>query len=138
MTAGDLMTITGFSQQHAGEESPERHGQARGLGGKADAEHHEQCRGREYFRVTADRHGFKQPAQDQAADQHDRTQGEYRLERCHAKRLADSGFVADEGQGHDQQRTDRQILNDQDGKGRPAMARCQFATFGKQLQHDRR
>ena len=111
----DLASIFGLREQEPGDERAERHRQPAGRRDQTGAQHHEKAGGHEEFGAFGHRHGMKQRAQHNAARARSApvsaSAAGASVRASPSRRPA--LLAADQHRRHEQQRRDRQILEQQ-------------------------
>ncbi|MNZ51358.1 hypothetical protein D3C78_691690 [compost metagenome] len=129
------MAIFRVGQQHAGEEGTKAHGYARHLHQPGGSHHHQQCGSRGQIGLPGFRHGAEhRPQQVASADHHHRDAADD-LQQV-GQIAAGHGFIGmrTKERNHGDQRNCRDVLEQQDGEGQPAIGCGQLFTLGENLQ----
>ena len=134
----DLMAVFRIGEKRAGDEGPERRRQPGSLHDQGDADHGEQrARGHGLAHAGRGDEAIK-PGEKETPDDHDAedgADGQDRRAEIHGRAL---GAAGDEQRHQRDQGDGREVLEQQNGEGEPAVPRGQLALLLQQLQGKRR
>ncbi len=133
----DLAAILSFGEQQPCDEGADRHRQAAGRRDHARPDDHEQARGGEDFGRSGHSDKMEKGPKDEAADHHDGGQRERgRREGQHDPQPDAARVRAGQDRDREQQRRDREILEQQDRKGGSPGRRIEPLSFGQHGNDD--
>ena len=135
----DLVPVLGFGEHHAGQEGPERKGQAGAVRHPRRGEHDQQYREREQLAQAAVGDDVEQRPQQPAPGGQHRDDGEHAAEhRQQARALAQRVLTGDQRRGEREEGHEGEVLEQQHGKGEAPVGAVELRALRQLLQQDRR
>ena len=133
----DLAPVFGFRQQQPRDEGAERHGKLARRRGEAVAEHHQQAGGHEEFRALRLGDEMEERPQREPAEDDQRGERERGRNQPADQRRAEPAFAAaGEGARRDEERSDREILEEQHREARASDGRAEALAFDEDGDDD--